>query len=227
MSSQATIEPTDSTSPPHETTSESDLRTAAARIPAELRMQILSEYLKLPNGIHSDRFPSIKKVRVDKLLSIPSLAEIVPETLYRNKKLIIKAEPGYDGKYDTRILYPQASQTDYVRDLEFQFRLDKGCDHRRLRSLMQLEWLRKLAAGELGFRNLDSFRITIVKFLKCDSENLVSCLLGDLIHKDLWTGTETFGFKCKSFELVLPEHGCAGNGGQCRHSVELLKYFGN
>jgi hypothetical protein len=224
MSSQATIEPTDSTSRPHETASDSDLRTGAAKVPAELLVKILSEYLKFPNGIHSDRFHSIKKVRVDKLLSIPSYAKIVPEALYRDNKLTINAEIIAKTKSQTRILYPQAIQTNYIRDLEFQFRLDYFPN--RLRSLMQLSWLRKLAAGELGFENLDSFRIRIVD-PKDVFEKPVSCLLGDLYRENLRTGTETFRFQCKSFELVLPEHGCAGNGGQCHHAIELLSYFGN
>jgi hypothetical protein len=90
----------------------------------------------------------------------------------------------------------------------------------------EFNWLRKLAAGDLGVNNLDSFRIRFVEG-KDDHWKEVLATLEGLIDEDLPKGTETFRFKCKSFELVLPEHDYAGNEGQCKHMARLLEYFGN
>jgi hypothetical protein len=110
---------------------------AQAPLPAELRIEVLKHYLNLTNGVHSDRFPTIKKTHVDLLVSLPSIAEVVPEALYSNNKLTVVPKSVADAGdpdftclapwqcHKTLIRYPQACQTYYIRRLEFHFWVNK------------------------------------------------------------------------------------------------------
>jgi hypothetical protein len=54
--------------------------SAPIQLPTEIWLQIIGEFLTLPDGIHSDRWPSIKKARVDKMSIINrEFSSITPE----------------------------------------------------------------------------------------------------------------------------------------------------
>ena len=120
-------------------------------MPDEIKLQILGHYFNLRNGLHSERYPFLKDMRVDRISCIEGWGNLVPECLYRNNTLVIKplvrmlgsAGNVYDQVF---IAYPPPNLTNYVQKLEFRFEV---FPFRSIR--LQVNWLKKLADGDLGF----------------------------------------------------------------------------
>ncbi|KAF2788342.1 hypothetical protein K505DRAFT_366557 [Melanomma pulvis-pyrius CBS 109.77] len=145
-----------------------DIQTVSrAAIPEEIKLQIIAEYLKFPNGLHCDRWPIIKKLRFDPLLSISDFRYLATEALYKNNLVIIK--PSITSNTGITIGYPSLAVSHWVRELEFRpsllecrdDRYDSYPDKEERLSLfeLQIRWLQKLASGELGYQRLDLLRL--------------------------------------------------------------------
>lgn len=190
-------------------------------LPAEIRLKILKEMLKLPSGIHSERWPIYKKCRVDKALAVPGLMEMVPEALYKYNAVIVKAScrstlgiQGNPPTFQVQIPYPKPAVNRWVRKLEFQpilytpgeaVRLNEG----RILYQPQAQWLRRLATGVLGFENLDVLRITFKPIIFATHDFLLHCCLSYLELDAAANGP--FRFRTKKLEIVFNDHLCEGN----------------
>jgi hypothetical protein len=133
-------------------------------LPTEIMLQILGYALDLPNGIHSDRWDFIKKVRVDKLSAInQQYPDVVSEALYKQNKVIIKClhpKKFHGTNRNAIITYPTVQQSQFVRELEFVTNAIHGDEEDQEPFLQcQVSWLNNLASGVLGFEKLDMLRL--------------------------------------------------------------------
>ncbi|KAF2875689.1 hypothetical protein BDV95DRAFT_591141 [Massariosphaeria phaeospora] len=196
--------------------------TPWASLPEEIRFQILEYVLTFPHGIHSECWPWTRKTRVAPLLTIPSMAHLVPEALHSNNSLTIrltfKPQTPKDGKgatYKTQLDYPLGTNNKWVKDLEFHalpdhFMFDNG-DHNSFP--MQYSWLQKLANGELGFSQLESLRIVIKPRHYCPDvgeDILLRQFFLDL--KEAQKDTGPLRFRVKTLEVETLEQTLTGNG---------------
>jgi hypothetical protein len=150
--------------------------SALLQLPDEILLQIIRDTLALPNGIHSNRWALLKKVRIDNLSIVSrEFSLIMPEALYTCYKIVIKpTSQQYTSKAGANrhslsdykayrasgfiITYPNFEHSHWVRELEYRLNLKRYSNSRKdVRD--QISWLKKLASGTLGFSNLSIFRV--------------------------------------------------------------------
>jgi hypothetical protein len=178
-------------------------------LPTEIMLQILGYALDLPNGIHSDRWDFIKKVRVDKLSAInQQYPDVVSEALYKQNKVIIKClhpKKFHGTNRNAIITYPTVQQSQFVRELEFVTNAIHGDEEDQEPFLQcQVSWLNNLASGVLGFEKLDMLRLV---FKIPEREEFLSRMI------ELLTAIGPLYFKTKKLEIVF--HNCKGPGPDC------------
>lgn len=133
-------------------------------IPDEIKLGILKHYFDLRNGLHSERYPVLKQIRVDTVSCVPGIGRLIPEALYKNNTLVIKPSiivskiDDQTSQDVSTIKYPPPHLNSYVKHLEFRFRTVIPTSTISLYQ-SQIEWLKKLADGDLGFGRLKSIRI--------------------------------------------------------------------
>ncbi|KAF2655169.1 hypothetical protein K491DRAFT_679128 [Lophiostoma macrostomum CBS 122681] len=126
-------------------------------MPTGIKLRILRHCFDLPTGLHSDRYPILRKLRIDKISCIEKLGHLVPEALYKNNILVIKPVVACER---ISIPYPPPKLNNHVHKLEFVFAF--AYSETEL-TRTQINWLRNLAEGRLGFDQLKSLRIVIPK----------------------------------------------------------------
>lgn len=188
-------------------------------LPTEIMLQILGDALGLPNGVHSDRWSTIKRARVDKFSLVnKEVSALVPEAFYKSNKIMIKAKDmsQVPGTYlhRTRITHPDVEQSKFVRELEFQPHMwnNNGLTPRHEKDFLeyQVAWLEKLASGVLGFPRLDVLRIVLVDD---DHNDFVSEYTRQFISHIAKVGPITF--PTRRLEIVVNGHSCSHD--DCAH----------
>ncbi|KAF2249504.1 hypothetical protein BU26DRAFT_565149 [Trematosphaeria pertusa] len=180
------------------------------KLPDELRLQILAEALKFPNGIYSERWPSLLAGRVDRFLRVNQLRNLTPEALYKHNLLVIRPHANH-----LMIRYPRLVVNKHVRDMHFIPCLidDRAIVGKRWVPA-QARWLRNLAFGTLWFHNLRRFTIVIARPADGIRENCWYAI--EAFQRAL--GGETLRFQCAELEIVVDGHICSP---QCnRHRQE-------
>jgi len=86
-----------------------------ADLPDELLFRILSFALKLPNGIHFQRWYSVKRLRFNPLLAMKCLRSVTPEALYKANKITIGFTNAASGFIETFIQYPSTTVSQWIR----------------------------------------------------------------------------------------------------------------
>ncbi|KAF2114329.1 hypothetical protein BDV96DRAFT_660686 [Lophiotrema nucula] len=188
-------------------------------LPEELRLHMLIAYFQLPNGLHSERFPSIKMARVDNLIAA-------------------FPEPYICERNDFRIPYPPAHLNKYVRDLEFEFTMvnaQSWCNIAREYNGprahdKQMIWFEKLAAGQLGFERLETIRLT---FRAKGSLRMFYMDLKALLRT--FEAADPLRIRAKNLEVALHGHqnddscnaDCEGEdmNGNCRYIAMIKDLF--
>lgn len=195
-------------------------------LPDEILLQILKECLKLPNGLHADRWPIYKKLKVDRLL-IKGLEHIIPEALYKDNLVVIKpvrVKPHWDPEV-TSISYPNPAVNDCIRKLEFQACIQSRWFTRPMvpdflwdwvivpsrtsdPDLAQVMWLRRLASGALGFEKLDTLRL-VFRFRRPFHWGHYDDFLEMLVDEVELDGV--FRFPVKKLEIVFDQNSAPGS----------------
>lgn len=199
--------------------------SAAGHLPENVIVEILSQALRFPNGIQSDRWAYLKKLRVDKFLSIPSLAHVVPEALFKHNKLIIK-EGRYPFELSHRKAYPDSPfcplilagpdnpVAHWVKDLELRISLF-NCDgpiSMKAAAYAHYFWLQKLANLELGFDQLETLKIAFVLGKSRSETPDRNSEISPGFHLLLSILEMRFGvmkFPCKELQLEVFQHTCS------------------
>jgi hypothetical protein len=194
------------------------------RLPAEIMLEILGYALALPNGIHSERFETIKKIRVDRMSAInKSYPNVVSEALYKHNKVIIK--PRHPKKMSElapgpAITYPTVQQSKFVRQLEFVTSTGKVCETDPEFFLeCQSSWLNDLASGELGFQNLDILRLSF------RTKDEYCSFFAEFV--EILEGIGPLRFKAKTLEIIIDGKNCTAdmctcNPGECNYVHRLV-----
>ncbi|KAK7185093.1 hypothetical protein PSPO01_09005 [Paraphaeosphaeria sporulosa] len=213
---------------------------AIAKLPEEILLEILAQALHFPNGIHSDRWLHLKKARVDKLLSLPSFAHLVPEALFKYNTLIIKEGRFLSLKTGAMIpssscpfvlAYPDTMTAHWVKSLELQISLFIASSYTlETVAMVHYSWLKKLANLELGFDQLETLKIVIVQtgrtLFRNENASHYIHVLPELL-RILETRFGAMEFPCKELQLEVLQHTCSDAclltpGPQC-HNYQKLK----
>ncbi|KAF2875688.1 hypothetical protein BDV95DRAFT_615683 [Massariosphaeria phaeospora] len=202
--------------------------SAWARFRDEIRLQILTNALQV-NRIHSIRFIAILKAkRVDPWLRIPGAAHMIPEALYKQSEFIITPEryvPEDKNRQILRISYPKRDVNHFVRNLEFRvecLQSETGPDRAVFEPQpsaaqdRQAEWLKKLADGDLGFRQVKTLRFVFERFPtgmpnQLNEQDFTKWLNGYLRSLE---SVKELRFRAKNVEVIIPDHRCW----LCRHT---------
>lgn len=182
--------------------------TTLPYLPNEILLNIFGHFLPLPNGIHSDRWPTIYGMRVKPYL-IGRLVPVIEETIYKRNRVYIAPVPEKN-LLSFKILYPKPAVNHFVRELEvrLEYRLgDTWKDDTLLR--LQIEWLQKLAQGKIGFRNLEVLKIVITGRAKQDHDNHNTPSFA--VFFDKLKAICPLRFRIKKLELVIHGHSCPHN----------------
>jgi hypothetical protein len=193
--------------------------SAPTHLPTEIWLQIIGEFLTLPGSIHSDRWPSIKRARLDKMSIINrEFSSISPKAFYASNKVVVKPSQRYATKYVRNhegffIAYPSFKHSHWVRELEYRAEAaDESREKKRAED--QISWLTKLASGSLGFSRLSILRV----IFPYDAGVLLRELeaIGPLY------------FTTKKLEIVVDGHcctsaRCAFDGSICSKHARLSK----
>jgi hypothetical protein len=211
------------------------------RLPDEVSLQILKEYLKFPRGLHSDRWLIIKRVRLDRLVGIKQIEHIVPEALYTQNPVVLRP---YNDNMEFRnprkwhgldIKYPARPHNTFVRNLQYHFQLKDAKTeiwahvsdpkiplHPTVR-LFQIEWLKRLGNDEFGFENLEVIGLVFEQH-KLEAEWLVYLQLHQLIQELRLVGG--LQFHAKRLQIMITGHLCEGEHEpqhECAQANELKK----
>ncbi|KAH7402216.1 hypothetical protein DE146DRAFT_652744 [Phaeosphaeria sp. MPI-PUGE-AT-0046c] len=183
-------------------------------LPAEIMLQILSDALKLPNGIHSDRWSTIKQARVDKFsLLNKEMSTLIPEAFFTSNKVVLKPVPrlpdcaGIVSRYHY-ITCPNSEQRKFMQELEFRPHMWSHCisppKYEKSYLAHQVAWLEKLASGSLGFARLDTLCIVLDNDKHCPAVN--EHILQFISHiEDVGPLT----FSVQSLKIVVDGHSCS------------------
>jgi hypothetical protein len=204
-------------------------------LPVEMRLEILAQALRFPNGIYTHRWASLRIARVEKWLKIPGFGRFVPEALFKYNQLIIEplleSDPersnqgGSTLQRTFRLTYPGKVLAHHVKDLELQISLSRL--HEDMSNiLIYCSWLQKLANLELGFDQLTMFKISVISgcFSPANQRGI------DRLVDTLKIRFGAMKFPCKSFQLEILHHTCGdicmgSHSLQCQNWAEFNQLF--
>jgi hypothetical protein len=61
-----------------------------SQLPNEIMLQILGHIMTLPNGVHGDRWDTLKAVRMDKFSISQNITQMAREAFYKSNTIIVK-----------------------------------------------------------------------------------------------------------------------------------------
>ncbi|KAF2824630.1 hypothetical protein CC86DRAFT_407797 [Ophiobolus disseminans] len=164
----------------------------------------------------------VANIRIDQVAMIrsPDMTQLIDEVFYHYKKVVVLELPKF-GKDGYTVTHPALEQSNRVQNLESHAHtnglqaspppphgtsINQFEINRLDRLAMTIEWLRKLSVGNIGFANLDTFRLNFTPMPMYKTTP----------HLDLPPICEalqevgSLEFKTNKLEMVIMGHVCPG-----------------